>query len=42
MRETGQGGGPEEEKRYRREKEARGSPMASGSAGDTCREAELW
>jgi hypothetical protein len=41
-RETGQGGSPEEEKRDRREKEARGSPKASGSAGDTCREAKLW
>jgi hypothetical protein len=40
-RETGQGGAPEEEKRDRREKEARGSPKASRSAGDTCREAEL-
>jgi hypothetical protein len=41
MREIGQGGGPEEEKRDRREKDAQGSPMASGSAGDTYREAEL-
>jgi hypothetical protein len=40
-KKTSRGGVPEEEKRDRREKEARGSPSMSESSGEACRPMNL-